>query len=506
MVEWLVAGICIGLALGVTIASLASFSKRSELVGEAQVAKARLSDLEQSKAALTERIIQASADINRLTDERARLSAQLAISNQEISERENRFNEDQARMTGIFAELSGQALRQNTEQFLILADTRLREAQELASGDLGRRQDAIVQLLTPIHENLTKYEESLRQLELERKSAYSSLIEKVSQLGQTQALLQRETRNLVSALRSPQTRGRWGEIQLRRVVEIAGMQPHCDFEEQVSVESSSGVQRPDMIIQMPGGGQVIVDSKVALDAFLSAVESDDDAVRKTHLIAHARQLRTHVDQLAKKQYWSQFEHAPDMVVSFIPGDALLAAAFEHDPSLYEYALRKKILLATPTTLIALLQTVAYTWQQESLTENAQAIRALGSELYDRLRGMGGHMVKLHRNLTGAVEAFNETVGSLESRVLVTARRFPDLGVVGSATKEIPSIDPIAVSPRYLRARDMPGIGGLENKNVHNMSSLQVPRQAVDVRSIDEGFEVSRSNESGDRSEFQTEEA
>lgn len=505
MVEWLLVGVCIGLVLGVTIATLVSNSKRSELVGEARVAKARLADLEESKVALSEKLTQANTDLYRLTDERARLSELLNISNQEISERENRLKEDQSRMSGIFAELSGEALRKNTEQFLILADTRLKEAQELASGDLGRRQDAIVQLLAPIHENLTKYEESLRKLELERKSAYSSLTEKVAQLGQTQALLQRETRNLVSALRSPQTRGRWGEIQLRRVVEIAGMQPHCDFEEQVSVQSQDGVQRPDMIISMPGGGQVVVDAKVALDAFLSAAESDDDSVRKLHLIAHARQLRTHVDQLAKKQYWNQFDHAPDMVVSFIPGDALLTAAFEHDPSLYEYALRKKVLLATPTTLIALLQTVAYTWQRESLTENAETIRSLGSELYDRLRGMGVHMVKLQRNLTGAVEAFNESVGSFESRVLVTARRFPDLGVVGSATKPIPSVDPVAVSPRYLRTRDMLGIDNSQKDGVLRAGGLQVPLRAVDVGSIDETLDVSRTDESGERSKFHSEE-
>jgi DNA recombination protein RmuC len=356
-------------------------------------------------------------------------------------------------MAGTLREISQQALRDNNEQFLALAGERFQKTQVAAEGDLARRQAAIEQLLMPLRETLSRYQDGLRQLELDRKEAYTQLTTQVGALGTSQEQLERETRNLVAALRSPQTRGRWGEMQLRRVVELAGMVAHCDFSEQVTVQSDDGRLRPDLVVHLPGGANVVVDSKVALDAYLSAVEAPDEGDRRVHLATHARQLRTHVDQLAKKEYWSQFDATPDLVVAFVPGDALLAAASEQDPGLVEHALARHVHLATPTTLIALLRTIAYSWRQEDMAANARDVQQMGAELYDRLRVMGGHLGKLHRHLSGTVEAYNEAVGSLEARVLVTARRFPELGV-GVGDKELQELGPVTAAPRLLTAPEL----------------------------------------------------
>jgi len=403
--------------------------------GARDEAAGRAKELEASKGELAE----ARAELARLAAELARLAAEL--------EHEQRINTDRQQLVGSFAELSGEALKRNAEQFLTLADARMKEAQEAARGELARRQQAIGELLRPVQDTLAKYEENLRQLERERIGAYATLSEQVQHLSASNERLERETGNLVTALRTPQTRGRWGEMQLRRVVEMAGMVAHCDFSEQVSTSGDEGRFRPDVVVHLPGGAQVVVDAKVPLDAFLRSVEAESDDERKAQLVGHARQLRAHVDQLAKKQYWSQFDPSPEFVIAFVPGDPLLAAAFEHDPGLIEHAMDSRVLLATPTTLIALLRTVAFGWQQEALAENARVVQQLGSELYDRLRVMGSHLAKVQRNLSSTVEAFNDAVGSLESRVLVTARRFPELGVVGAGARELPELEPIVAAPR-----------------------------------------------------------
>ncbi len=433
------AGLAVGLVAGFAIGLFLYVHRQGKLVAsEARLEDARqvtarqAADLEQARLALAA----AQAEVAGLSAE-ARHAALRAAA----------WEEDRKRMVGSFAELSNQALQRNAEQFLTLADTRLKETQEAARGDLVQRQQAISQLLDPLKETLGKYEEGLRQLELDRKGAYAGLTEKVTQLSLTQEELQKETRNLVTALRSPQTRGRWGEVQLRRVVEMAGMLPHCDFDEQVSTGTDDGRLRPDMIVHLPGEGQIVVDAKVPLEAFLRAMESGEEDARKAELVAHARQLRAHVDQLAKKEYWKQFEHSPQLVVAFVPGDPLLSAAYEHDPTLQEHAMSNGVLLTTPTTLIALLRTVAFTWQQETLADNARAIQQRGAELYDRLGTMGEHLGKLQRSLSASVEAFNATVGSIESRVMVTARQFPSLGVVGIESKELPQLLPVESIPR-----------------------------------------------------------
>jgi len=371
-------------------------------------------------------------------------------------------------LVGEFAELSRQALEQNNTQFLELADARMAHAQQAARGDLDQRTQAIEQLLLPLRDQLGRYEHGLRLLELERQKAYTGLSEQVRTLTDSQDKLQSETRNLVTALRSPATRGRWGEMQLRRVVEMAGMVEHCDFEQQVTTEGADGRLRPDMVVNLPGARNVVVDAKVPLQAFLDANDATDEAARQTHLVSHARQLRTHVDSLAKKAYWDQFEDSPQYVVAFVPGDALLAAALEHDSSLLEHAVSHRVLLATPTTLIALLLTVASGWQNEALAENAREVQDMGRELYKRLATFGEHMARTGRSLSGAVDSYNKAVGSLERNVFPQARRFHELGVVGGADKEMPELDHIDGSARGLEApefvgvpRGLPGESGLE---------------------------------------------
>jgi DNA recombination protein RmuC len=362
-----------------------------------------------------------------------------------------RAKEDQERLTGAFATLSAEALAKNNAQFLQLAETRFGDARTAAQGDLAQRQQAIEAIVSPLRETLTHLEEGVQQMEAERKGAYAGLSERVKALHLGHEQLAKETRNLVTALRSPHTRGRWGEMTLRRAVEAAGMLEHCDFDEQKTVAGDEGALRPDMVVHLPGGGQVVIDSKVPLDAFLQFTEADDDETRAEYLAKHAKQLRTHVDQLAKKEYWRQVEQSPEFVVAFIPGEPLLAAALDTDPTLQEHALDKRVILATPNTLVAALRTIALSWQQETLAENAREVKDLGAELYKRLRTWTGHMQSLQKSLASSVEAYNAAVGSLETRVLVTARKFPSLGVVGTDRSEIVDLAPIEVAPRHLQA-------------------------------------------------------
>jgi len=398
----------------------------------------------------------------------ASLQATLEHERRAGDERRLAAEEVRRQFVGEFAELSRQALEQNNTQFLELADARMAHAQQSARGDLDQRTQAIDQMLSPLREQLGRYEQGLRLLELERQKAYTGLSEQVRTLTDSQDKLQSETRNLVTALRSPATRGRWGELQLRRVVEMAGMVEHCDFDQQVTTDGAEGRIRPDMVVHLPGARNVVVDAKVPLQAFLDANDATDETARQTHLVSHARQLRVHIDSLAKKGYWDQFEDSPQFVVAFVPGDALLAAALEHDSSLLEHAVSHRVLLATPTTLIALLLTVANGWQQESLAENAREVQDMGRELYKRLATFGEHMARTGRSLGGAVDAYNKAVGSLERNVFPQARRFHELGVVGGADKEMPELEHIDATARGLEApefvgvpRGLPGESGLE---------------------------------------------
>jgi DNA recombination protein RmuC len=357
-----------------------------------------------------------------------------------------------AQLRELFQGISADALRQNTESFLALANDKFGELRSRASSDLENRQQAIDALIKPIGEALTKVDGKLKEIEKERHGHYEKLTEQLRAVGTAHEKLHSETQNLVKALRAPSVRGRWGEIQLKRVVEMAGMLDHCDFQQQKTAETDSGRLRPDMVVSLPAGKNVVVDAKAPLEAYLDSVEAADDTVRSARLVDHARQVRDHMTKLGGKGYWDQFAPAPEFVVMFLPGETFFSAALEHDPGLIEYGVDQKVIPASPTTLIALLRAVAYGWRQEKLAENAQAISQLGRTLYERLATLTGHFEKLGGHLSRAVGSFNDAVGSLEGRVLVAARRFVEMGA--SSSDEIPRIDAVERTPRKLQAGEL----------------------------------------------------
>jgi DNA recombination protein RmuC len=308
----------------------------------------------------------------------------------------------------------------------------------------AQSQEAVARAVAPLHETLRRYEERVAELERERVDAYAELREQVRSMGVVSGELRTETKQLVAALRAPNVRGRWGEHQLRRVVEAAGMLEHCDFAEQVTATTDAQTVRPDLVVRMHGGRVVVVDAKAPLEEYLAALETRDERTRDGHLDRHARHLRGHVDALAAKEYWTAFESAPEFVVLFVPADPFLDAALQRDPALMEHAFRHNVVLATPATLVALLRTVAYSWRQEALTRNAVEVHSLARDLYGRLSTLGDHVGRLGASLSGAVSAYNRAVGSLESRVLVSARKLADLGV---SDDPLPSPAQIEITPR-----------------------------------------------------------
>ncbi|MEH1123459.1 DNA recombination protein RmuC [Micromonospora sp. CPCC 206061] len=315
----------------------------------------------------------------------------------------------------------------------------------------AQSQEAVARAIAPLHETLRRYEQRVAELERERVDAYAELREQVRSMSVVSGELRTETKQLVAALRAPQVRGRWGEHQLRRIVEAAGMLEHCDFGEQVTASTDHQVVRPDLVVRLHGGRSVVVDAKAPFEAYLAAMEARDERGRDTHLDAHARHLRGHVDALAAKSYWTAFDQSPEFVVLFVPADPFLDAALQRDPALLEHAFARNVVLATPATLIALLRTVAYAWRQEALARNALAVHTLARELYGRLSTLGDHVSKLGSSLGGAVTAYNKAVGSLEARVLVSARKLAELGVSGDELVTPPQLE---VAPRQPQAPEL----------------------------------------------------
>jgi DNA recombination protein RmuC len=364
--------------------------------------------------------------VNSLTADKTELATRIEAERSGLEEKLRLLNEAEKKLTDAFKAISADALSRNNQAFLDLAKLKLSEVGILVRGDLEKRQQAISELVSPVRASLEKVDERIQQLERVREGAYSALREQVRNLGDGQTKLQAETAKLVTALHAPAVRGRWGEIQLQRVVEMAGMVEHCDFITQPTVEGEDGRLRPDLIVRLPGGKSIVVDAKAPLAAYLKAIDTVDENTRKTLMQDHAAQVRTHLQVLGRKSYAGQFQPSPDFVVLFLPGESFFSAALENDPMLIEFGLDQNVVLATPTTLIALLRTAAYGWQQEALAQNAAEISAAGKELYRRISGMIEQWTKVGVNLSRAVHAYNNASTTLESRVLVSARKFENL--------------------------------------------------------------------------------
>ena len=434
----------IGLLLGVVLAWLALRARAATL-------QARLSLIDQESAAVKARLERLLAEQQELIAARARLESALESERKSSHEKIELLTKTGERaaedLQNAFKALAADALKNNNVSFLQIAQESLKRFQTEAKGDLDARQKAVADLVAPVRQSLEKVDAQIQQMEVARGEAYGDLKAQVQSLITTQKELQSETGNLVRALRTPNVRGRWGEIQLRRVVEIAGMLPYCDFAEQETITTDSGRFRPDLVVKLPGGKQVVVDAKTPLQAFLEAFETSDDEVRRDCLANHARQVREHINTLAGKKYWEQFETTPEFVVMFLPGETFFSAALEQDTGLIEHGVLNRVIPASPTTLIALLKAINYGWNQEKLARNAQQISDLGKELHDRLRKLAGHISGVGANLDRAVEAYNQAVGSLEGRVLVSARKFAELGA--SVAEDIPELEPIETTARAL---------------------------------------------------------
>ena len=439
-------GLSIGLSVGWMVGRARSAHEHAErqthMAAETAAALARLDETVSRVVELDDALTRAREDLATGKERLVSVTVALESERKSSAQRQSILEETDARLKAAFTTISAEALRSNNQSFLELARASLGEFQRQATSDLAHRQETIDNLVKPLHDSLLKVDTKLQEVEKERVGSFSQLTEQLRTLAVT-------TTNLERSLRTPNVRGGWGEVQLRRVVEMAGMVNHCHFVEKRAATSDEGRFIPDLIIKLPGGRNIIVDAKVPYEAYREAVEATDDALRTAKLKDHARRLREHITQLSSKRYWDQFQPAPEFVFMFLPGEGYFSAALQHDPSLIEFGVDKRVIPSSPLTLIALLRAVAYGWQQETMTQNAQQVSALGRELYDRVRRMGDHFDDLAKGLSRAVDAYNRTVGTLESRVLVTARRFKELGITGGEAIEELSV--VEQSPRRLQA-------------------------------------------------------
>ena len=444
-------GLLIGALLAVIATWLVLRTKTATLEERLASRDDQVADLESRLSQETARAAMTQTELEAWRFQAGTLEARMEEERKSSAEKLEILQEAQVRLSNAFKALSSEALKSNNAAFLSLAQATLEKFQEGARSDLDRRQLAIDQLVQPVRETLEKFDVKIGEIEKSRLEAYGGLTMQVRGLADSHVLLQRETSNLVRALGTPRVRGRWGEVQLRRVVEIAGMLEHCDFYQQVSVESDDGILRPDLVVRLPGGKSVVVDAKTPMAAYLEAIDAPDEATRKARLVEHARSIRDHMIALGKKAYWEQFQPAPEFVVLFLPGENFYSAALEQEPTLLEEQMAKnRVILATPTTLIALLHAFAYGWRQEAIATNAQEISQLGRELHDRLATMTGHLGKIGAGLKRAVESYNDTIASFERRVLISARKFRDLKASTTA-EDIEGADMVDVVPRLVSA-------------------------------------------------------
>ncbi|NUM60421.1 MAG: DNA recombination protein RmuC [Bdellovibrionaceae bacterium] len=400
---------------------------------------------------MTELKIELQETQNKLSELKIRnntLETQNQLAQQSLSEQALYVDKIKAQILDQFKSLSMDSLQQNNQTFLDLAQASLNKITMENLKNFDSKQSEVANTVSPIFETLSKFENKISELEKNRLESFSSLYAHFGVIKESQEKLRTETANLVKALRTPNVRGRWGELQLKRVVEIAGMLEYCDFEQQASMDSEEGKLRPDLVVKLPGNKTIIVDSKAVIQAYIEAAQEENEENKKTLMLQHARHIRNRVSELSKKSYWEQFAHSPEFVVLFLPGENFFSSALEIDPKLIEDGVTQKVIIATPTTLIALLKAVSYGWQQASLAENALEISLLGKELYKRIFDMKDHFQKLGNQLSSAVDSYNKTVGSLESRVLVSARKFRDLkSIDGNA--EIETLEPIEKIPRQI---------------------------------------------------------
>jgi DNA recombination protein RmuC len=446
-------GIAIGLVAGLSFAGwwvssrvqsrfLAQLMEAHERAQHADAVATLLKQRREEQDAEVERLRQALAESR---EGRTKAETRMEEVRHSLEDQKTMLSQARQELHDSFEALSGQALKQNNETFLDLARTSFAALQAEAKGELSQRQQAIDELVKPLEESLRRYEDQLRQAEQVRQRQYGGLDQQLKFMAESHQRLQQETGNLVKALRSPAVRGRWGEMTLRRVAELAGMVAHCDFVEQETVGSMEGLLRPDMVVCLPGGRQIVVDAKTVLAAYLDAYEVQDDQQRHAHLLRHAAQVRTRMDALSLKGYWTQFAQTPEFVVLFLPGEQFLGAALEQDPTLIEDGFAQGVVLATPTTLMALLRAVAYGWRQEQLTEHAEQAGRLGKELYERMAVLTEHLNEIGQALGKSVGAYNKAVGSLETRVLPATRKFKDLGI--SSDKDIAPLQSCDMEPR-----------------------------------------------------------